>query len=201
MTSICEHAFENCTALTDITLPDSVNSIEGFAFQGCTALTSVNLPASLNTIGRYSFDQCEDLCNVQLSDNVTTIRDHAFNKCKSLTRITIPNSVIEIEENAFAFTGLIDVVIPTSVKTLAVDVFAHCEDLKSLTILCPITVKNIFWNNSSSLETVTLGAGIKKIDEGNFDDSVKVIKVPAKKTEYYKKRLSEKYHALIVEQS
>jgi hypothetical protein len=51
------------------------------------------------------------------------------------------------------------------------------------------------------LETVRLGAGIKKIDEGNFDDSVKVIKVPAKKTEYYKKRLSEKYHALIVEQS
>jgi hypothetical protein len=87
------------------------------------------------------------------------------------------------------------------VKKLGENAFAHCEDLKSLTILCPITVKNIFWNNSSSLETVTLGAGIKKIDEGNFDDSVKVIKVPAKKTEYYKKRLSEKYHALIVEQS
>jgi hypothetical protein len=51
------------------------------------------------------------------------------------------------------------------------------------------------------VETVTLGAGIKKIDEGIFDDALKVIVVPAKKTEYYKKRLPEKYHALIVEQS
>jgi hypothetical protein len=46
---------------------------------------------------------------------------------------------------------------------------------------------------------VTLGAGIKKIDERNFDDSVKVINVPAKKADYYKKRLPEKLHGIIVE--
>jgi hypothetical protein len=107
--------------------------------------------------------------------------------------------VTEIEENAFSWAGLTEVVIPESVKKLGENAFAHCEDLKSISILCPITVKRIIYSNN--VETVTLGAGIKKIDEGIFDDALKVIVVPAKKTEYYKKRLSEKYHALIVEQS
>ena len=116
-----------------------------------------------------------------------------------MTRIAIPNSVEEIEESAFAQSGLIEVAIPESVKKLGELPFISCEDLKHLTILCPITVKYIFSNNSSSLDSVTLGAGIKKIDERNFDDSVKVINVPAKKTDYYKKRLPEKLHGIIVE--
>ena len=116
-----------------------------------------------------------------------------------MTRIAIPNSVEEIEESAFAQSGLIEVTIPETVKKLGEFPFNCCEDLKHLTILCPITVKYIFSNSSSSLDSVTLGAGIKKIDERNFDDSVKVINVPAKKADYYKKRLPEKLHGIIVE--
>lgn len=63
--------------------------------------------------------------------------------------------------------------------------------------------------NCSSLETVALGAGIKVIDEPAFYDknlwafggcpSLKTIYVPAKKAEYYRKRLPENLHSFIVE--
>ena len=51
------------------------------------------------------------------------------------------------------------------------------------------------------IETVTLPAGINKIDEDAFKDcpALKTINVPAKKGDYYRKRLPEKLHGLIVE--
>jgi hypothetical protein len=51
------------------------------------------------------------------------------------------------------------------------------------------------------LETITLGAGIKKIEADAFDGctGLKTINVPAKKADYYKKRLPEKLHSIIVE--
>jgi hypothetical protein len=48
---------------------------------------------------------------------------------------------------------------------------------------------------------VTLGVGIKKIimtDDGT-EEALKTINVPAKKADYYKKRLPEELHGLIVE--
>ena len=60
--------------------------------------------------------------------------------------------------------------------------------------------EDIFWN-CTSLETVSMGSGIKKIAKETFDycTALKVINVPAKKVDYYKKRLPEELHSLIVE--
>ena len=67
---------------------------------------------------------------------------------------------------------------------------------------------DITFNNCTALESVTLGVGIKELfiiddDEEScaFDDctALKTINVPAKKANYYKKRLPEELHSLIVE--
>lgn len=52
-------AFDGCTRLTSITIPNSVTSIGESAFSGCINLTSVTIPNSVTTIGAYAFSACD----------------------------------------------------------------------------------------------------------------------------------------------
>ena len=61
ITSIGDHAFQNCIELTSVTIPDSVTSIGNCAFYGCTSLTSVTIPDSVTSIGDNAFSGCTGL--------------------------------------------------------------------------------------------------------------------------------------------
>ena len=61
VTTIGSCAFNECTGLTSITLPDSITTIEWSAFEGCTSLTSITLPNSVTTIGFSAFEGCTGL--------------------------------------------------------------------------------------------------------------------------------------------
>ncbi len=199
VTEIGGCAFEGCTKLTNIDIPDSVKKIWNQAFMDCTGLTSIILPDSVTEIGDSVLKGCNGLKSIVIPESVTYIGPAAFWNCISLTSVVIPNSVSEISEDAFRNTGITEITIPNTVEKIGERAFCSCTSLKTLTINCPITIHNIF-SYCSALETLTLGTGIKKIDADNFDGlNLKVINVPAKKADYYKKRLPEKLHGLIVE--
>ena len=101
--SIGSSAFEDCSSLTSITLPNSVTSIGGWAFSGCSSLTSITLPNSITSIGYAAFSDCTSLTSITLPNSVTSIGDHAFYNCSSLTSITLPNSVTSIGGWAFYY--------------------------------------------------------------------------------------------------
>jgi len=107
VTSIGSSAFEDCTGLTSITIPDSVTSIGYEAFYKCTGLTSVTIPDSVTSIGGYAFYKCTGLTSGTIPDSVTSIGDGAFSDCTSLTSVTIGDSVTRIGNSAFEdCTGL-----------------------------------------------------------------------------------------------
>ena len=83
VTSIGSAAFNYCTSLTSIVIPDSVTTIDGYAFNRCTSLTSVVIPDSVTTIGSYAFEDCDSLTSIVIPDSVTTIGDGAFAGCIS----------------------------------------------------------------------------------------------------------------------
>ena len=67
----------------------NITNIGNNAFQGCSSLTTVELPDSLTNIGQDAFDGCTSLTTVELPDSLTNIGNNAFQGCSSLTDVTI----------------------------------------------------------------------------------------------------------------
>ena len=100
-TSIGYSAFNSCTSLTSVTIPNSVTSIGEFAFNSCTSLTSVTIPNSVTSIRSSAFSNCTDLTSVTIGNSVTSIGRYAFAYCEKLPSVTIPNSVTRIGDWGF----------------------------------------------------------------------------------------------------
>ena len=79
----------------------SVTSIGAYAFDGCSGLTSVTIPNSVTSIGEKAFEYCYGLTSVTIPNSVTSIGNLAFSHCSGLTSVTIPNSVTSIGNSAF----------------------------------------------------------------------------------------------------
>ncbi len=102
ITSIGNYAFDDCTSLTSVTIPNSVTSIGNYAFNGCKSLTSITIPDNVTSIESSAFSGCSSLTSVTIPNSVTEIGSDAFYRCTSLSSITIPNSVTSIGEYAFS---------------------------------------------------------------------------------------------------
>ncbi|MDR0206764.1 MAG: leucine-rich repeat protein [Bacteroidales bacterium] len=109
VTTIGEHAFYYCRALSSVILGNNVTTIGGAAFNSCDALTSIALPNSVTTIGYSAFGGCSALTSVTLGNSITTIENYAFAVCTALTSLTNLNpEPVEISYYPYMF-NLVDI--------------------------------------------------------------------------------------------
>ena len=165
VTSIGDNAFSGCTGLKSLTIGNLVESIGYAAFAGCEGLTSLTIPNSVTSIGDQAFYRCAGLTSVKIPNSVTSIGEYAFSGCTGLTSVEIPNSVTSIGECAFyQCTGLASVEIPNSVTSIGDNAFSGCTGLKSVEI--PNSVKSIgnsAFSGCTGLTSLTIGNSVTSI--------------------------------------
>ncbi|MBR4032822.1 MAG: leucine-rich repeat domain-containing protein [Clostridia bacterium] len=136
VTGIYDRAFEDCSNLTSITIPDGVTSIDDRAFEECSALTSVIFGenSQLTSIGDYAFEECSALTSVNFGENsqLTSIGGSAFEECSALTSVIFGENSQLTSIGSCAFngcSGLTSITIPDSVTSIGPDAFNGCIDV------------------------------------------------------------------------
>ncbi len=139
--SIGEQAFQNCSNLTSVTIPNSVTYIGSWAFLQATGVKDLIIPNSVTTIDSYAFKDCSALQSITLSNSITTIASSTFYGCKALTSVNIPEGVTYIGYGAFwDCSSLTTVNIPSIVTSIGACAFQNCSNLASITFPDNITI-------------------------------------------------------------
>lgn len=134
ITAIPQSFFKDCTALEDVTIPETVTRIHEYAFYN-TGLKSITIPASVEVVEGYSFQNCKSLSSVTFAagSKLNTIYNYCFFGCSALTSIALPSSIQSVEPYSFSQTGLTNIDFG-GVKTIKANAFSNCGGLTTLNI-------------------------------------------------------------------
>ena len=184
---------------------DGTGALSAGAFSNCTSLTSIEIPASVETIGLYAFIGCSNMANVTFENGsqLKTIDDLAFANCTSLTSIEIPASVETIGTAAFADCYNLTIVTfeeGSQLKTIDGDhfgpsyigAFSDCVNLMTVDMSECTQVESIKYaafSNNSKLQLFKIGTKRPpKCYDRAFDGihPYSILKVPSGWMEYYR---------------
>ena len=151
-------AFESCSKLTKVIIPNTVRSIDSSAFANCKNLTDVVMNNGLEEISNSAFRGCISLRNINIPNSVVSIGYSAFSNCLNLTNIVIPSSVNKIYSGAFSgCVSLTSVEIPYSVTDIEAGAFSGCKNL------------TIYGVKNSSAENYANSNNIPFVDINNIE--------------------------------
>ncbi|MDE6370807.1 MAG: leucine-rich repeat domain-containing protein [Duncaniella sp.] len=171
VTAIGECAFQHCTSLTSIVIPEGITSISQRAFKSCYSLISVSLPEGITSISPWVFWNCYSLTSITIPESVTSIDDEAFSGCYGLTSISIPEGVTSIGQGVFSScTSLTSISIPEGVTSIANLAFWDCTSLTSISIPEGVTSIGAWaFLDCTSLTSIVIPQGISSIGEFAFE--------------------------------
>lgn len=179
--------------IEELTLPNSLNTIDYFTFAYNTNLKTIHFGTGLKDIAYGAFKGCSALENLDLStSNIENIQSYAFSECTSLSSVKFPSSLRQIYGNAFsqnsalqavtfndgldgiggsAFsnTGLTTVTLPNSLTYLGSSAFSSCKDLASISIGTGITeIPYNCFSGCNALTSVDLPEHVTSIGGGAY---------------------------------
>lgn len=99
--SIGEWAFNACSGVMSVELPEKLRVIGRLAFVDCYGLTSISFPASLKVIGDGAFQNCDGLTSLSFPEGITQIGDGAFQRCGRLETLFFPSTMKSIDWGVF----------------------------------------------------------------------------------------------------
>lgn len=155
VTAIGRQAFYNCSALTCVSLPESMRMIDSWAFGKCSALEIIEIPDSVKEIGDFAFESCTGLKRVSIN---TPMVSTWFAGLENLEKVVLGNDVIDMEDGAFS----------------------GCTALASVTINTPVLKK--WFANLANLKELILGEKVIKVEKNAIPDSTAIYTLAGSKT-------------------
>ena len=181
--TVAEEAFSDCADLSEVSIPEGVETIEKSAFSSCEKLPSLQLPQSLKVIGEQAFAWCDGLTSVIIPMNVESIGYDAFQSCSKLEKFEVAagNGHFSAEGGVFFNNDKTALLcypmglsadsydIPAGVKSIGACAFYGNGILKTVNIPAEVTAigKHAF-NGCSVLEKVVVPKGVTTIEENTF---------------------------------
>ena len=150
ISNISNYAFYNCTSLEEITIPNTVTSID-FDALAKTRIKKLNIPNSVTTIADCAFWGNPSLTEVKLSENLKSLGVNAFQQCTALTEIEIPEGITKIGQWTFLdCSSLEKIYIPKAVTLIDTWAFLDCNKLKTI----------YFGGTKSDFENITVNSQV-----------------------------------------
>ena len=176
---IGNYAFNGCSELTLVSIPNGVETIGSHAFESCSGLTSVSIPNSVISIVGYAFSNCSSLQRVYVPSSVKSIYSSAFSNCSSLVAFDVAdgNSFYQSESGLLlskdgktlvcGVNG--NVVVPSGVESIGGDSFHGLSGLTNVFI--PNSVTNIgagAFYYCTGLTSMAIPSSVTSIGESAF---------------------------------
>ena len=154
-------ALYNKSGITQVTIRNTIKSIDKSVFEGCNGLTAIIFSTpntGLSLLDNKAFANCINLQEISILSGVTQIGDYTFLNCTSLKTV----------------------IIPASVKTIGTYAFSGCSGLTGVSIVNTnsvlVTIGDFAFNNCVNLETISLPSNFRIDYENVFEGCVKLAK-------------------------
>jgi len=150
---IGDSAFQNCTGILEITIPDTVKYLGSKAFYKCTALKSATIGSNVTSINDYTFYKCEALESFTVSEELESIGNYAFRGCIMLSKIDLKNVKSIGRYSFYGCSALSELILSGTLESIGDYSFRGCTEVKS--VIIPESVefigKHVFYglNNTS----------------------------------------------------
>ena len=197
--SISANAFKNCTSLTSITIPESIDSIGTYAFDGCSSLqyntnngvsylgnetnpylvlvranesiTECEIPEGCRFVCEKAFMNCTSLTSVCLPDSLARIGDYTFSGCSHLSSCVLPSNLLSIGKEAFKDCTLIPTLaLSNSITSIDESAFKGCSSLNNINLPSGLlTIESNVFNGCSSLTSISIPTSVTSIYHRAFD--------------------------------
>lgn len=142
VTNVGARAFAS-SAVTKVTMADSVTAIDGYAFNNCAKLTTITFSKNLSTIGEFAFLKCTSMTSFTFPDTVKSFGSNAFNGCTGLVELNLNAGLTSMYNADFAgCTKLTCVVLPRNLIRIGntTGSFKGCTALETLVFLSHLTL-------------------------------------------------------------
>ena len=185
---VADKAFDGCSNIESISMPESIITVGNSIFYGCNNLTCVSMPGVVQ-IDNGVFEGCSTIKDLTIPADflkyvkkqplesititcvgITNIPDNALSGDKFLKQVTISQGITEIGKEAFSECQSLETVgLPQDLLIIDQNAFASCCELKE--IVLPSTVEKLYggvFRNCTSLTEITIPGSVDTIAGAAF---------------------------------